>query len=93
MARILIADDHAEMRETLRSLLESRTDFEVCGEAADGIEAISKTKELMPDLLILDISMPGLSGIDAALHVVARLLGPDHAEKTARHLEYLWQKQ
>jgi DNA-binding NarL/FixJ family response regulator len=66
MTRILIADDHEGMRKTLRSLLESRADFMICGEAADGIEAINKTKEMEPDLLVLDISMPNVDGLEAA---------------------------
>ena len=66
MTRILIADDHEVMRNTLRMLLESRGDFEVCGEASDGSEAISKTKDLKPDLVILDISMPNVDGFEAA---------------------------
>ncbi len=66
VTRILIADDHETMRNTLRLLLESRGDFQVCGEARDGTEAISKTKELKPDLVILDISMPNVDGFEAA---------------------------
>ncbi len=66
MTRILIADDHDGVRKTLRSLLESRDDFEVCGEAANGVEAITRTKELKPDLVILDIRMPTVDGFEAA---------------------------
>ena len=64
--RILIADDHEVMRSTLRLLLESRGEFQICGEASDGSEAITKTKELKPDLVILDISMPNVDGLEAA---------------------------
>ncbi len=68
--RILIADDHEVMRRGVRGLVESQEEWAVCGEAIEGNEAVSKTKELRPDLLILDVSMPGMSGIEAALHIL-----------------------
>jgi PAS domain S-box-containing protein len=68
--RILIADDHEVMRRGVRGLVESQEEWSVCGEAIEGNEAISKTKELRPDLLILDVSMPGMSGIEAALQIL-----------------------
>lgn len=68
--RILIADDHEVMRRGVRGLVESQEEWSVCGEAIEGNEAISKTRELHPDLLILDVSMPGLSGIEAALQIL-----------------------
>jgi len=64
--RILIADDHAMMRRGLRALLESHPDWSVCGEAADGVEAISKAKELKPQIALLDVSMPQMNGLEAA---------------------------
>ncbi|HVA16636.1 MAG TPA: response regulator transcription factor [Candidatus Dormibacteraeota bacterium] len=63
--RILIVDDHEVMRGGLRSLLESVPEWEVSGEAADGAEAVEKAKELRPDIVVLDISMPTLNGLDA----------------------------
>lgn len=63
--RILIVDDHEVMRGGLRSLLETRPNWEVCGEAATGMEAIEQTKALRPDVVVLDISMPGSSGLEA----------------------------
>ncbi len=75
MTRILIADDNAAVRQRLRLLLESREDFTVCGEAKDGIEAINRTKESLPDLVILDITMPGVDGFEAAR--VIRKFFPD----------------
>lgn len=63
--RILIADDHAIVREGLRQLLNSQRDMEVAGEAQDGREALEKAKLLRPDVTILDIAMPGLSGLEA----------------------------
>jgi two-component system NarL family sensor kinase len=68
--RILIADDHEVMRRGVRGLVESQEEWSVCGEAIEGNEAISKTRELQPDLLILDVSMPGLSGIETALQIL-----------------------
>ena len=68
--RILIADDHEVMRRGLRGLVESQEEWSVCGEAIEGNEAISKTRELRPDLLILDVGMPGVSGIEAASQIL-----------------------
>ncbi len=64
--RILIADDHEAVRRCVRSLLASREDWDICGEAVDGYDAIRKAKELKPDVVLLDISMPHLSGLEAA---------------------------
>jgi len=61
---VLIADDHAVLRAGLNMLLNAQPDMEVIGEAADGDEAISKTLELKPDVLLLDITMPGKGGIE-----------------------------
>jgi DNA-binding NarL/FixJ family response regulator len=67
--RLLIADDHAVVRAGLRTLLESRKGWEVCGEAADGRDAVEKALKLKPDVLILDIGMPLLNGVDAARRI------------------------
>src|ERR1700756_2455814 len=64
--RILIADDHEIFRRGLRSLLESHPEWEVCGEAIDGQEAVDRTRELIPDIVVLDIPMPRLNGLEAA---------------------------
>ncbi len=64
--RILIADDSDAMRAVMRESLERLTSFNVCGEAIDGGDAVSKAKELTPDLVILDVRMPHLSGIEVA---------------------------
>ena len=68
--RILIADDHEVMRRGVRGLLEGHEEWAICGEAVEGREAVRKTRELRPDLLILDINMPGISGIDAAIEIL-----------------------
>jgi DNA-binding NarL/FixJ family response regulator len=67
--RILIADDHEAVRKGVCAILSSRLDIEVCGEAANGREAIEKAIELAPDLIILDVTMPILSGFDAAREI------------------------
>jgi DNA-binding NarL/FixJ family response regulator len=66
MARILIADDHAMMRKGLRTAIEPHAGWEVCGEATTGLEAFEQTKLLKPDLVILDVSMPVLNGLEVA---------------------------
>jgi DNA-binding NarL/FixJ family response regulator len=63
---ILVVDDNEAIRKLTRLLLETQTDLEVCGEAVDGVDAIKKTKELKPDLVLLDLSMPRMNGIEAA---------------------------
>jgi len=67
--RILIADDHEVMRRGVRGLLESHDEWAVCGEAFEGREVVTKSRELRPDLIIMDINMPGLTGIDAAQQI------------------------
>lgn len=64
--RILIADDHEAVRLGLRSILAARSDYVVCGEAADGFEAIEKAKSLRPNVILMDVSMPRLDGVAAA---------------------------
>ncbi len=67
--RILIADDHAIVREGFRSLLAAQPDIEIVGEAADGEEAVNKTKELQPDIVLMDITMPGMDGLEATYQI------------------------
>ena len=64
--RILIADDNARVRQGITRILACRENWEVCGEAQDGEEVIEKSRDLLPDLILLDISMPLLNGLDAA---------------------------
>ena len=61
--RILIVDDSDSTRGLVREFLESRPDFEVCGEAVDGLEGIEKGRELNPDLIVLDYSLPRINGL------------------------------
>jgi DNA-binding NarL/FixJ family response regulator len=68
--RILIADDHEIARQGIRSLLEDHTGWEVCAEARDGREAVTFANELNPDVLLLDIGMPNLNGLDAARQIL-----------------------
>jgi two-component system response regulator NreC len=69
---ILLADDHTIVREGIRSLLEARADIEVVGEAATGREAVEKVGELRPDVVLMDISMPLLSGLEATRQIKSR---------------------
>jgi two-component system response regulator NreC len=62
---ILLADDHKIFRESLRLLLERNSDFRVTGEAANGLEAVQEVERQLPDVVVLDMSMPGLNGLDA----------------------------
>lgn len=72
--RVLVADDHAVLRAGLTRLLNAEPDIVVVGEAGDGDEAVSRTARLLPDVLLLDITMPGLGGIDVIRQVRARSL-------------------
>src|SRR5436309_1609124 len=69
MLRILIADDHAVVRRHVREILESEEDWEVCAEAATGRQAVAMTLALRPDIVVLDLSMPELNGLEAARQI------------------------
>ena len=64
--RILIADDSSLVRRGIAKLLSGDADLEICGEAADSNETLQKVDELRPDLILLDVSMPGMNGLDTA---------------------------
>ena len=68
--KILIADDHEMLRRGLRNTLQTEGDLEICGEAVDGQDAVEKAKALQPDLVILDINMPGLNGLVALRQIM-----------------------
>ena|SRR5215469_4776328 len=67
--RIVVADDYAEARVRIRSILKAQRGWQVIGEACDGLQAVEKTAELCPDIILLDIGMPGLNGIEAAKRI------------------------
>jgi DNA-binding NarL/FixJ family response regulator len=75
--RVLIVDDHGIVRAGIKSLLDGQSDIEVAGEASGGEEAIEKAKELRPDLVLMDIAMPGMNGIEATRRIKEEL--PDTA--------------
>jgi DNA-binding NarL/FixJ family response regulator len=91
--RILVADDHAIVRRGLRSLLESQPGWEVCGEAINGREAVELSKRLKPDVVVLDIAMPELNGLEATKQIVRAvpqaqvlILTMDNSEEVARQV-------
>jgi DNA-binding NarL/FixJ family response regulator len=69
-ARILVADDHEVVRQGIRAILQARPDWDICGEAVDGRDAIRLAKELHPDVIIMDITMPVMSGLEASQEIV-----------------------
>ena len=71
--RILIADDHDLMREGARAVIQRHPGWEVCAVACDGREAVSRATELKPDIVVIDMSMPGLNGLDAAIQIKRKL--------------------
>ena len=79
IVRILIADDHKIIVDGLRSLLEKDSALKVIGQASDGLTTVRLAADLSPDLVIMDISMPGLNGIDATRRILeAQSPGEDH---------------
>lgn len=72
--QIIIADDHAVLRSGLKALLNYSPEFEVIGEAGDGLEALKMVEELKPDVLILDLSMPNMNGVDCLKEIRSRNL-------------------
>lgn len=71
--RVLLADDHQLFREGLATILDSQPDFEVVGEAGDGLEVLIKARELRPDLILMDVGMPGCDGLEATLRIKIEL--------------------
>jgi two-component system invasion response regulator UvrY len=68
--RLLIVDDSEIVRKGLRNILRSKPDWEICGEASDGLGAVEMFKSLNPDLIIMDSQMPGVNGVDAAAKIL-----------------------
>lgn len=76
MIRVLLADDHALVRAGLREILEEAGDIEVVAEASSGEEAVALAKQLRPDVVIMDLGMPGIGGIEATKHITRRSRRP-----------------
>jgi DNA-binding NarL/FixJ family response regulator len=68
--RTLVVDDHEELRKLLRSMLQAKTECVIVGEATDGLQAIEQAKELQPDLILLDLSLPKLNGMEAGRRIL-----------------------
>jgi two-component system, NarL family, response regulator NreC len=69
MLRILVGDDHEVVRRGVISLIQSQPDFQIVGETSNGFEAVAMAEQLQPDVIVLDISLPGLNGLDAARQI------------------------
>ncbi|MBI2862451.1 MAG: response regulator transcription factor [Chloroflexi bacterium] len=78
--RVLVVDDHSVVRSGLRWLINSEPDLQVVGEATDGLEAVQKAQELQPDIVLMDITMPGLTGLEATRRI--KKTNPDVAVLT-----------
>src|SRR5882672_2270037 len=90
--RILIVDDHAVVRRGVRSLLESHDGWEVCGEATTGRDAVEQSRRLQPDIVVMDLSLPELNGLDATRQILKEsprtevlVLTMHHSEELARN--------
>jgi DNA-binding NarL/FixJ family response regulator len=70
VSKVLVADDHESVRHGVRELIKTERAFEVCGEAMDGLEAVEKARHLKPDIVVIDVSMPQLNGIEATRQIV-----------------------
>ena len=87
--RILIVDDHAVVRRGIRALLESRKDWEVCGEATTGRDAIEQCRRLRPDIVVMDLSLPDLNGLDATRQILESATNTEVLVLTMHHSEEL----
>ena len=87
--RILVVDDHAVVRRGVRSLLESHEGWEVCGEATTGREAVEQSRTLRPDVVVMDLSLPELNGLDATRQILKDGPGVEVLVLTMHHSEEL----
>jgi DNA-binding NarL/FixJ family response regulator len=90
--RILIADDHAVVREGTRAVIEREPGWEVCGMAGNGREAVALAAELKPDVIVMDMTMPELNGLDAAIQIKRRLPSTEILILTAHQADDLVRK-
>ena len=87
--RILVVDDHAVVRRGVRSLLESHEGWEVCGEATNGRDAVEQSRQLRPDVVVMDLSLPELNGLDATRQILNDGPGIEVLVLTMHHSEEL----
>jgi DNA-binding NarL/FixJ family response regulator len=87
--RILLVDDHAVVRRGVRSLLESQEGWVVCGEATNGRDAVEQTRRLRPDVVVMDLSLPELNGLDATRQILKDAPGTEVLVLTMHHSEEL----
>ena len=87
--RILVVDDHAVVRRGVRSLLESQEGWEVCGEAMTGRDAVEQSRRLRPDVVVMDLSLPELNGLDATRQILKEAPGTEVLVLTMHHSEEL----
>jgi DNA-binding NarL/FixJ family response regulator len=87
--RILVVDDHAVVRRGVRSLLESHESWEVCGEATTGREAVEQSRRLRPDVVVMDLSLPELNGLDATRQILKDAPDTEVLVLTMHHSETL----
>jgi DNA-binding NarL/FixJ family response regulator len=87
--RILVVDDHAVVRRGVRSLLESHQGWEVCGEATTGRDAVEQSRQLRPDIVVMDLSLPELNGLDATRQILKEAPGIEVLVLTMHHSEEL----
>jgi DNA-binding NarL/FixJ family response regulator len=90
--RVLIADDHDLIRQGTSAVIQRHAGWEVCGLAANGREAVERADELKPDIVILDMTMPELNGLDAAIQIKRKLPGTEIVMLTAHEAEDLIRK-
>ena len=90
--RLLVVDDHAVVRRGVRALLESQPGWEICGEATNGEEAVRKAAALKPDIVVLDISLPGLNGLEATSRILKESPESEVLILTMHHSEELAQQ-
>lgn len=73
MVRILVVDDYEPVRRGIQTLIELRKEWSVCGEGSDGLQAVKQAKVLRPDLIVMDVSMPNMNGLDATKIIVSEV--------------------